>query len=108
MYQENERRLAAAAAAQEAEEREATARRHVKRAPYKPGGLSAEEKAARLADMQSNALINDAERESRLRRAADEGATEGAPLQLQGPGAIPCLLPLCSIYCSAIASGVHA
>ena len=44
MYQENERRLAAAAAAKEVEEREAAARRHVKRAPYKPGGLSAEEK----------------------------------------------------------------
>lgn len=78
MYQENERRLAAAAAAKEAEQREAAARRHVRRAPYKPGGLSAEEKAARLAEMQDNALVNEAERESRLKRAADQDATEGA------------------------------
>ena len=82
-FEENQRRLTAAAATKEAEERDAASRRAVKRAPYKPGGLSAEERAARLAEMQSNAVENEAERENRLKRASDRDEVEGAAKALQ-------------------------
>ena len=70
--------MAAAAASKEADERDAVTRRAVKRAPYKPGGLSAEERAVRLAEMQANAVENEAEREDRLKRASDRDTAEGA------------------------------
>ena len=70
------RRLEAAAAAKEAEEREAAAQRGSRRAPHRVGGLSAEEKAARLAEMQQNAEAHDRDRHERLQRAEDRDAAE--------------------------------
>jgi len=70
------RRLEAAAAAKEAEDREAATQRASRRAPHKVGGLSAEEKAARLAEMQQNAEAHDRDRGERLQRAEDRDAAE--------------------------------
>ena len=74
------RRLEAAAAAKEAEERKAAAQRASRRAPHKVGGLSAEEKAARLAEMQQNAEAHDRDRGERLQRAEDRDAAEDGAL----------------------------
>ena len=55
---------------------QAAAARAARRAPHKVGGLSADEKAARLAEMQSNAEAHDADRLARLRRAEERDAAE--------------------------------
>jgi hypothetical protein len=55
---------------------QAAAARATRRAPHKVGGLSAEEKAARLAEMQSNAEAHETDRLARLRRAEERDAAE--------------------------------
>ncbi len=89
------RRLEAAAAAKEAEEREAAAQRASRRAPHRVGGLSAEEKAARLAEMQQNAEAHDRDRGERLQRAEDRDAAEDGEVA-RGGTIVPTAVPSCT------------